>query len=290
MDWEDLKVFLAVAGAGSLAGGARRLAVSQATAWRRVRDFERALEARVFERAPQGYVLTPAGVQLAEALAAVPRAIAAATAQVGKAPDALVGEVRVAAPEFVGIMLARRLPELAKRHPRLTVELLTGSPAAALAARDVDVAIRPERVPAGSLVLERSFRVPFALYASRGYLRRRKAPTAIDDLHGHALVDFDHSLAHIAPKPWLRSGGRGAEIVFRSNSPHARAQAACAGLGLALLPEPFARGIPGLAPALSSADVGELELMLYVSAELRREPRVAAVRELAVVALGAERT
>jgi DNA-binding transcriptional LysR family regulator len=274
MDWQDLKVFLAVAGAGSLAGGARRLAVSQATAWRRVRAFERALGAKVFERGPNGYVLTPAGAHLSEALAAVPRTIAAATAQLDDA-----GEVRVAAPEFVGMMLARRLPELARRHRRLVVELLTGSPAAGLLARDIDVAIRAERAPGGGLVLEQSFRVPFGLYASPGYLRRRRAPAAIDDLHGHALIDFDHSMAHIAPKPWQRSGGRGAEVVFRSNSPHARVQAAREGLGLALLPEPLVRGLPGLKLALPSDAVGALDLLLLVSAQLRHEPRVAAVRE-----------
>ena len=288
LDWDDLKVFLAVASAGSLAGGARRLSVSQATTWRRIRSLEEALKVTLFERKPTGYVLTPVGVSLLDAVDGVQRTIDAAGGRLSDTPDALSGEVRVAAPEFVGLMLARRLPELAAEHPRLIVELLAGSPAASLMVRDVDVAIRAERMLAGGFTLERTFAVAFGLYASPAYLRRNGRPRGIDDLKGHRLIGFDHSMAHVAPKPWLRAGGRGATIAFRSNSPHARLLACSAGLGLAMLPEPLARHAPGIRPALPSAEVGTLELMLFVSGALRREPRVAAVRDFLVDILSAE--
>ena len=279
MDWDDLRIFLAVASAGSLAAGARRARVSQATTWRRIRSLEAALDATLFERKPTGYVLTPVGATLLEAVGGVQRTIEIAQGRLADQPEALVGEVRVAAPEFVGLMLSRRLPELARRHPRLVVELLTGSPAAGLLVRDVDVAIRAERMLAGGFALERAFSVPFALYASPAYLRRHGAPRAIDDLKGHALIGFDHSMAHVAPKPWLRAGGRGATIVFRSNSPHARLIAARAGLGLAMLPEPLVEGTAGLKLVLPSREVGQLDLMVFVNADLLREPRVTAVRD-----------
>ena len=287
MDWDDLRVFLAVAGAGSLAGGARRARVSQATTWRRIRSLEQSLDATLFERRPSGYVLTPAGAKLAEAVGGVQRTIEIAQGHLADAPEPLAGEVRVAAPEFVGLMVARRLPELASRHPGLVVELVTGSPAAALLVRDVDIAIRAERTSAGGFALERAFRVPFGLYASTAYLRRHGAPRAIDDLRGHRLVDFDHSMALVAPKAWLRGGGRGATIAFRSNSPHARLAAARAGLGLALLPGPLVRGVAGLRLARPASEVGDLELVALVGADLRREPRVTAVRDFLFDVLGA---
>ena len=281
-------MFLAVASAGSLAGGARRLDVSQATTWRRIRALEDALKVTLFERKPTGYVLTPMGASLLEAVDGVQRTIDAARGRLADAPDSLAGEVRVAAPEFVGLMLARRLPELAAAHPRLIVELLAGSPAAGLMVRDVDVAIRAERMLGGGFALEGVFAVGFGLYAAPAYLRRHGRPRAIDDLKGHRLIGFDHSMAHVAPKPWLRAGGRGASIAFRSNSPHARLLACSAGLGLAMLPEPLARHASGIQPALPSAQVGRLDLMLFVSAALRREPRVSAVRDFLVRILGAE--
>jgi len=285
VNWDDLKVFLAVAGAGSLAGGARRLNVSQATTWRRVRALETSMHATLFERNPSGYAITPVGAKLLAAIDGVQRTIDAAQGRVAEDPDALTGEVRVAAPEFVGLMVARRLPDLAARHPRLVVELLTGSPAANLVVRDVDVALRAERMLSGGFALEKVFRVPFALYASPRYLRRFGAPGAIDDLKGHRLIGFDHSMAHVAPKPWLRAGGRGATIAFRSNSPHARMLAARAGMGLVMLPEPLVRDAPGLRKVLPSEAVGRLDLMLFVNAELRREPRVATVRDFLVETL-----
>ena len=285
MNWDDLKVFLAVAGAGSLAGGARRLNVSQATTWRRVRALEEAMKVTLFERRASGYAITPVGTKLLRAIDGVQRTIDAAQGRVADTDDALAGEVRVAAPEFVGLMMARRLPDLAARHPRLVVELLTGSPAAGLVVRDVDVALRAERMLSGGFSLEHVFRVPFALYAAPRYLRRFGAPRAIDDLKGHRLIGFDHSMAHVAPKPWLRAGGRGATIAFRSNSPHARMLAARAGLGLVMLPEPLVGDAPGLSRVLPSDAVGRLDLMLFVNHALRREPRVAAVRDFVVATL-----
>ena len=256
--------------------------MSQATTWRRIRALEDALEVTLFERRATGYVLTPVGTSLLEAVDGVQRTIDAASGRLSDAPDPLSGEVRVAAPEFVGLLLARRLPELSAAHPHLVVELLAGSPAAGLLVRDVDVAIRAERMLGGGFALEATFAVAFGLYASPAYLRRHGRPRAIDDLKGHRLIGFDHSMAHVAPKPWLRAGGRGATIAFRSNSPHARLLACSAGLGLAMLPEPLARHAPGIRPALPTAEVGTLELMLFVSAALRREPRVTAVRDFLV--------
>jgi molybdate transport repressor ModE-like protein len=279
VDWQDLKVFLAVASAGRLAGGARRLGLSQATAWRRIRALEESLGTTLFERRPAGYVLTGAGTRLFRGLDGVQRTIEVASGQLTDEPEAVEGEVRVAAPEFVGLMATERLPALAARHPRLVVELLTGGAAADLMARDVDIAFRVERTLGGAFVLEGVFPIPFGLYAAPAYLKRFGTPQAIDDLRGHRLIGFDHSMAHLAPKPWLRSGGRGATIVFRSNSPHARLLAARAGLGLAMLPEPLARASPGIRLALPSERVGRLDLMMFVSGELRREARVTAARD-----------
>ncbi|HUL07982.1 MAG TPA: LysR family transcriptional regulator [Candidatus Acidoferrum sp.] len=287
MDWNDLRIFLAVAEVGSLAGAARRLRLSHATAWRRIGALERALQVALFERRAGGYVLTPAGLRFLEGISGVERTVDAACRQLTQAAAVAEGEVRIAAPEFVGAMLADGLGRLQQRHPRLVLELLTGSPAASLLARDVDIALRVERLPAGGLVPEATFSIPCGLYASPAYLRRFGAPPALDDLSGHRLVDFDRSIAHIAPRPWLRAGGRGAEVAFRSNSPHARMAAARAGLGLAMLPDPIVARRSGLRRVIGSDQVGGLDLMLFVNAGLRREPRITAARDHLVELLAA---
>jgi len=279
MDWNNLRIFLAVAAAGSLAGAARRTGVSQATVWRRVKALERSLDTALFERRPEGYALGPAGSALFKSLEGVHRTIESAGRDLAKEIDPTEGEVRITAPEFAGQMVGAAFPALAKRHPRLLLEVLTGSPAASLMAREVDIALKVERGDASGFVLEGVFPVRFGVYASPDYLKRFGAPRAIDELKGHRLVDFDRSWAHVAPRPWQKSGGRGATVTFRTNSPHARLAAVRAGAGLGMLPEPLARLNPGLRLVLPDQVVGSLELMMYVSAARRRELRVVAVRD-----------
>jgi len=131
-DWENLRIFLAVAEAGSLAGAARRLRLSQATVWRRVGALERSLSARLFERHQAGYVLTANGASFLKGLDGLQRTVESAQRLLTNATEAAEGEVRITAPEFAGIMIADGLGRLARGHPRLALELLTGSPAAVM--------------------------------------------------------------------------------------------------------------------------------------------------------------
>jgi DNA-binding transcriptional LysR family regulator len=286
LDWDNLKVFLTVAAAGSLAGAARRLRISQATVWRRITALEASLDTQLFERRPEGYVLAAAGSAFLRSLDGVQRTIETAGRELVQSPVGAEGEVRVIAPEFPGQMLGERLASLARRHPRLVIELLTGSPAASIMAREVDIALRVERLPSAGFALEAVVPIPFQVYAAPSYLKRFGAPRAIDDFKGHRLIDFDRSWAHIAPRPWQKSGGRGATVAFRSNSPHARLAAVRAGLGLVLLPELMARNQADLKVVLSAEVVGTLDLMMYVAVSLRREPRVIAARDFLVELLG----
>src|SRR5262245_1600637 len=286
MDWDNLKVFLAVAAAGGLGGGARRLGVSQATVWRRIKALEESLQTPLFERRSEGYVLGAAGAALLRSLEGVQRSIEPAGRSLAHSALGPEGEVRITAPEFPGQMLAERLASLARRHPRLVIELLTGSPAASIMAREVDIALRVERISSAGFALEAVFAIPFHVYAAPSYLKRFGAPKSIDDFKGHRLVDFDRSWAHIAPRPWQKSGGRGATVVFRSNSPHARLAAVRAGLGLVILPELMARNSPELCVVLPAEVVGTLDLLMYVATPLKREPRIIAARDFLLDLLG----
>jgi molybdate transport repressor ModE-like protein len=285
MDWEPLRYFLALASAGSLAGAARRLGVSKATVWRQVRTLERSLAAPLLERQASGYTLTPTGRRFLANVEGVERTIEAACQTLLAEPAAIEGEVRVTAPELAGRAIARRLPALTARHPGLALEIITGSPAATLAARDTDVALRFEQPQGGGFSLATRVPIRFAVYAAPAYLRRFGRPRALDDFAGHRLIDFEHSLAQLAPEPWRAQGGRGATIAFRSNSPHLRLAAARAGLGLALVAEIFAADEPGVRAVFDGGAVGSLDLYVFVSTRLKYEPRVVAALELLTKAL-----
>jgi molybdate transport repressor ModE-like protein len=279
MDWEDVRVFLAVARAGSLAAASRRLRLSQATVWRRMRALDDALEATLFERRSTGYVLTAQGTSFLRALDGVDETIASARRRIAEGGDAPEGEVRVSLPEFLAPLIGSRIPELISRHPRVRLESISASPLAQLGIRDADVAIRAERPLVGGYWISEPFSVPFALYAAPSYIRELGAPAALDALSGHRLVDFDHSIEHAAPAPWRSADLSEVVVPFRSSSPHARCEAARRGVGLAMLPVCLVEDDPSLRVVLPSATVGALELMICVHVESMREPRIAAIVE-----------
>lgn len=278
MDWQQLRYFLAVAESGSLAGGARRLGVSKATVWRQVRALERALDATLLEQNPSGQILTEAGQRFLASVEGINRTIEAACKSLSAPSAPVAGEVRVTSPELLGNLIIGGIPDLLARHPGLAVELITGSPAAGLAARDTDISLRFEEPRGVGFTRAASYPIRFAVYAAPSYIERFGAPTKIDAFAGHRLIDFEHSLGQLAPTVWRQRGGRDAEIVFRSNSPHLRLAAARAGIGLALLTEPFVGDDPVLRKVLGGETIGSLELLMLVSNQLWHESRVVAVR------------
>lgn len=275
MDWDDVKVFLAVAQAGSLAAGARRLRLSQATVWRRIRALDEALGARLFERRPNGYVLSAQGTTFLRALDGIDSRIAIARRRLSEGGEIIEGEVRIASPEALATFIAQSASRLAARHPQLRIELVSASPIGDFGLRDADLTIRCEKPHVGGFWTSRIHPIRFALYASAAYIAAHGAPRALDALAGHRLIDFDRSLAHAAPEPWREADLEGAQIVLRASSPHARVAAVRAGMGLAVLPCCLATQDPALVPVLGPEVVGELELHVCVNTELMGLSRIA---------------
>lgn len=276
MDWEDLRVFLAVARAGSLAAAGRRLRLSQATVWRRMRALDESLNATLFERRSTGYVLTAQGTAFLRALQNVDQTIESARrrlTEVGEAPE---GEVRVAIPEFLAPLVARRAAALVARHPQLRLETVSASPVAQLGVRDADISLRVERPLVGGYWISDPYPVAFALYASPGCVEQHGAPASLAALAGHRIIDFDHSIEHAAPEAWRAADLAEAVVVFRSSSPHARLAAARAGLGLAMLPVCFVGDDTSVQAVLTRETVGTIDLLICISTDLMSETRIAA--------------
>jgi molybdate transport repressor ModE-like protein len=278
MDWDDLRIFLAVAELGSLGAAARALKVSQATVWRRIQSLEYALKQQLFERRPTGYVLTPIGLQLFRRLGGLRRTIEGACHQLDGEDRAIEGEVRLVVPDFISAMLPPALAALNRRHPKLSVELIVKCEVG-LSVRDADVAVEASRINSPGFSLDAAFTVPFGIYASAAYLKEMGRPPAATASAGHRLICLDHSLGHLAPHVWA-SSANGGHVVMRSNDAMSRRSACREGLGLAALPVAFVGDDPELELVFGPDEVGELDLLLYISSELRQEPRIPAVRNM----------
>jgi len=279
-NWEHLRYFLALARHGSLAGAARHLEKAETTVWRHLAALEDDLGCRLFERKRGGYLLSEAGQHLLKQAERVEAEILnARQALAGDAP-AVAGQLRLTAPAFLAVWFTEAfLPSLQRRHPLLCLEIVTGSPTAILARRETDLALRFNAVREGDFATEAETEIGFGLYASRVYGRRHGRAPAPDRFDGHRLIAFDESVGHVAPQRWLSRGGRGAEVVLRSNSAALRLAAAKRHLGATLLPSIVGDRDRALECWFPAERLGRLPLSLLVARRIAHLPRGRVARD-----------
>ena len=283
MDWDDLRLFLAVARAGSLSGAARALGVNHSTVFRRINAFEERLGVRLFERFPGGYVLTPAGEEMREAALRIEDEVATLGRKVSGQDLRLSGTVRITTIDMLGLgLLPRHLAAFRSAYPGIELEMQLTNAALNLGRREADVALRVGNEPPEALIGRRVGRLAFAVYGSAGYCARRPDTS----LEGHDWIGLDSEQA-----PLARRFARflpGARATFRANSVAATIAAARAGIGLAALPCGLADPDPDL---VRIADVPQdfgLDLWLLTHEDLRRTARIRAFMDFLAEAIARE--
>lgn len=204
MDWDDLRVFLAVARSESLSAAGKRLKIDPATVGRRIARLEDALAARLFVKSPQGYALTEAGARL------VPHAEAAEVAlrgvgEAAQGPEGLTGLIRIGAPDgCANYLLPQVLARICDANPGLEVQLVALPRVFNLSKREADMAIGVSRPEAGRLTVQKLTDYRLHLAASRDYLAQHAPIASRTDLRGHRLVGyipdmiFDKELDYLA--------------------------------------------------------------------------------------------
>jgi DNA-binding transcriptional LysR family regulator len=276
LEWGDVRFFLAIDRAHTLAGAARILKVEHTTVGRRLTAMETALGAKLFVRTPEGFRLTPMGQEI------LPIAEQAETSllQIERIAladdDRAEGTVRVTTSETFAGLLGQWIAELRAQHPRVTVELITGNAQLDLTRREADLAVRFARTEQANLVCRRVAVLGWAPYASRGYVDARGAIPASGALEGHDVIGFSESLSQVPGALWLGEHGAGANVVLKSGSLPAACNAAVAGLGIAFIPCLLGDSEPRLV-RLSSRIIGSREGFLVVHPDLARVARVRVV-------------
>ena len=174
MDWDDLKVLLALSRKGSARGAAQELGVSNSTVTRRLDDMEHQLHTRLFDRTPDGYRLTGAGEQVLPTAEHVEELVLAAERQISGGDQELEGEIRLTLPP-VGRMgfLLRHLAKFAEDYPRIQLSLMASNDALDLSRREADIAIRVMRAdvhPPENLIGRRMAAISASSYVHRDLL------------------------------------------------------------------------------------------------------------------------
>ena len=190
MDWDDLRVFLAVARTESLSGAGKGLKLDPATVGRRIARLEQAIAARLFVKSPQGYTLTDQGTGL------IPHAERVETAMLGarealSGPEGLTGQIRIGAPDgCANYLLPQVLAAICDENPGLEVQIVALPRVFNLSKREADLAIAVSRPEAGRLTVQKLTDYRLHLAASREYLAQHVAITSIADLNAHRLVGY----------------------------------------------------------------------------------------------------
>lgn len=265
LDWNDLRVFLALARTGSLSAAARALGLSHATVGRRIQALETALGLTLVERRADGYALTADGEAVrAQAEAMDERALT--VLRQGARDAGLSGTVRLTmTPALAERFVVPRLGPLRARHPGLDLEVIADTRAVSLARREADLAIRLARPQRGELIARRLAVIAYGLYA---------LPRAPD-----ALIAYDAALSALPEAQWLARHAGERRVAFRANTAQAQLAAAVAGFGVALLPSWLAALEPDLVPRPAADPPLTREAWLVMHRDLRDTPRVRAVAD-----------
>ena len=233
MNWNDLRVFVAIAEEGTLAAAARRLGNNHSTVFRRLEALESSLEARLFDRLPTGYSLTPAGERVLELARPAADAVDAIQRDVAGRDLALSGPVRVTtAPNLARTIVPGAIAALRHEHPGIVVEISVGDSDYDLSRREADLALRATTAPPEHLIGQRVAAVDWWVCGAGD---AAALPANPDELARYDLIGADAALARLDALRWLEHGRRD-NVVARASDLSTMAALARAGVGLAVLP------------------------------------------------------
>ncbi|MBD3897238.1 LysR family transcriptional regulator [Halomonas sp. ML-15] len=277
LQWDDLRVILAITSAGSLAGGARRMGASHATLFRRLNAIEGRLGVRLFERSRTGYAATAAGEELAAAAKRVEAEVLGVERRVIGRDLRLSGVVRVTTTDTLLMgLLSPIFADFQSAHPEIVLEVAVSNQLFNLSQRDADVAVRPSATPPEHLVGRPVGRIAQAVYARAG--------AASDN-----WVGPDRHLGYTALDSCMQANGADANCRYRVDTMLGMLAAARDGLGRAVLPCYLADSDPALTRIGEAIPELATDLWLLTHPDLRRVARIRAFMTFVAEAL-AERT
>lgn len=287
-DWNDLKLILAIARAGSLTGGAKALGINHSTAFRRLNALEDKIGVRLFERLQGGtYAPTAAGEQAATAAERVEGEATALDRDIAGRDHRLTGRLRVTSSETLAYrLLTAELAKFHGTHPGIVVELVIDNRVLSLSRREADIALRVTRPKEADLWGRKLADIAWTLFGTPDVVAGRRR---LRELVTGPFIGWGEEAAGIAAADWLAQAIDPSAVVYRSSSVVNQFSAARAGIGLALLPCYLGDGESGLQRALARP-LAELtrELWIVTHADLRRTARVRAFFDLVGQGLAAQ--
>jgi DNA-binding transcriptional LysR family regulator len=233
VDWDDLRVFLAVSDRGSVSGAAQVLKVNHSTVLRRLTRLENRLGTRLFDRLPDGYDLTAQGEELRDRLRGVSEQIEAAQRNLSGRDLGLSGALRITTTDtLMQGLLMPCVAEFRALHPAIRIEVVVANTFLNLTQREADIAVRPSNVVPENLLGRRVGCLRSAIYGSADYLKRNGKKK---EWSAHDWVAPGDSLVHLAHAKWMRQNVPEECVAVHLDSLVGMVAAVRSGMGLGML-------------------------------------------------------
>jgi len=282
IDWDKLRVFYAVADAGSLTRAGEALHLSQSAVSRQIRALEDNLDTTLFHRHARGLILTEQGELLFSATKDMTRKLDKTEARIRDSRDEVFGKLRVTSTTGFGTLwLAPRLTKLYQKYHDPKNNLMLEERVLDLPMREADVAIRMKEPSQAELIRKRLMQVRMRLYGAPDYLRANGTPETLADMANFRLISQNVSAPQVTA---------GAALVrelntftirsrFTVNNYFGVLQAVVNNLGIGLLPDYLTEDFPNLVRVLPDVESAEVPVFLAYPEELRHSKRITAFRD-----------
>lgn len=285
MDWDKLRIFHAVAEAGSFTHAGDVLNLSQSAVSRQVSALEESLHIPLFHRHARGLILTEQGELLYRTVKDVFHKLSMAETLISESRERPSGPLKITTTVAFGTTwLTPRLREFIDLFPEIDISLILSDGSLDLSMREADVAIRMARPKQPDLVQRLLVTVQSHVYAAPEYLSSRGAPNSAEDLSEHSIIVYGQD----APPPvasinWLIDAGADPEQrrkpILQLNNLYGIYRAVRSGLGIAALPDymiPEASNLVRILPKLAGPSI---ETYFVYPEELRQSKRVSVFRD-----------
>lgn len=278
LDWDDLRIFLAVARTRRLAVAARQLSLDATTVGRRLARLSQTLGTEMFELSGGERRLTAQGQALLAHAEDAERAALAALEQATGEQHGLAGQVRLSVAEGFGTwVLAPGFADLQMRHPGIRLDLITSSGFLNPSKREADMAVLLARPQRGRLAVRKMADYTLRPFAAKTYLERAGEPRTRAELRQHVLVGYVPEFIFAPELDYLDEIEPGLEPHFRSTSINVQHRMIAGGAGIGVLPDFIARHDARLAPVLEGDVEIRRSFWRAVHEDMRKLARIEAV-------------
>jgi len=288
MDWDKLRVFHAVAEAGSFTHAGEVLNLSQSAVSRQVSSLEDSLAVKLFHRHARGLKLTEQGEDLFHTAHNVYGKLAMAEARIIDSKESPKGLLTITTTVALGsIWLTPRIKEFVSLYPDIEVSLALADTELDLSMREADAAIRLMPPTQPDLIQRHLMTMNYRVYAAPEYLKKRGQPKTSADLEDHSIIVYGEDAAPPVGNPnWLLEEGaepdRPRQPVLRVNSIYGIYRAVQSGLGIAALPEYMSREGRNLIEILPEVRGPSLDVYFVYPEELKNAKRIVVLRDFLV--------